>query len=62
MKHTRKHVGIGTLENGLEYYRECLRFHLSVDVTPRDVHELGKKEVERIKTQMQKVGMHVYYS
>lgn len=46
--HLRPHVGISTLKKGIEWYQQCLNFHLSCSMTPQEVHELGMKEVARI--------------
>ncbi|XP_033759880.1 uncharacterized protein LOC117342027 [Pecten maximus] len=52
MAHTRPHTGVNSLENGEEFYRACLKWHLSVDMSPEDVHNLGLQEVERIYQNM----------
>ena len=56
MPMTRKSVGISSLPNGAEYYQACLKWHLSVDMTADEIHQLGKEEVERIYEEMQKVS------
>ena len=55
MNHTRPHYGIGSLEFGQDYYKACLKFHLSEDKTPQEVHDTGLREVHRISQQMKKV-------
>ena len=55
MNHTRKSFGVNSLPNGEEFYRACLRWHLSVDMTPEEVHEKGIQEVERISGKMKNV-------
>ncbi|KAF8770333.1 uncharacterized protein LOC129988158 [Argiope bruennichi] len=54
-KHCRPKIGIFTLPNGIEIYQMCLDFHLSYFLTPEEVHEIGKKEVERILKEMETV-------
>nr|XP_022337537.1 uncharacterized protein LOC111133419 [Crassostrea virginica] len=49
---TREHYGVNSLVNGSEYYRACLKWHLSFDMTPEEVHSTGLKEVERIHGEM----------
>ena len=34
---------------------QVLRFHISCDMTPQQVHDLGLEEVKRIRTRMQQV-------
>ncbi|GFR09269.1 uncharacterized protein TNCT_264001 [Trichonephila clavata] len=58
-KHCRPKIGISTLPNGKEIYQMCLDFHLSYFLTPEEVHEIGKKEVERISKEMEKVIDHL---
>ncbi|XP_060078024.1 uncharacterized protein LOC132557546 [Ylistrum balloti] len=53
--HTRPYTGVNSLENGEEYYRACLKWHLSTDMSPDEVHNIGLQEVERIYQNMLKV-------
>ncbi|KAK2177400.1 hypothetical protein NP493_599g02055 [Ridgeia piscesae] len=46
---TRRHVGVWSLPNGTEYYRACLRWHLTVNTSPQHIHQLGLREVDRIE-------------
>ena len=55
MNNTRKEYGVGSFENGLEYYQACLRFHLSTNISAAKVRDIGLKEVARIKTLMEQV-------
>ncbi|XP_059171833.1 uncharacterized protein LOC131952915 [Physella acuta] len=50
--HLRPKEGINCLENGDQWYQQCLDFHLSCSMTPQQVHDLGLKEVARIREQM----------
>lgn len=45
--------------NGSEYYRACLKWHLSFDMTPEEVHRTGLEEVERIHKEM-KLVIYIY--
>lgn len=42
-------AGVWKLADGDEYYRYCLRFYTTTDMTPEAVHQLGLKEVKRIQ-------------
>lgn len=53
---TRKEIGVGSMENGDAYYRNVLKWHLSANVTPEEVHRIGLAEVDRIKVEMEKVS------
>ena len=55
MQHVRSGYGVNTWNNGSEYYKACLQWHLSLPLTPKEVHDKGKEEVERISTEMKKV-------
>lgn len=55
MQHVRPGYGVNTWDNGSDYYKACLQWHLSLPLTPREVHDKGKQEVERISTEMKKV-------
>ncbi|WAR28595.1 hypothetical protein MAR_014299, partial [Mya arenaria] len=52
---SRKQYGVSSFPRGKDYYRACLRWHLSTDITPEEVHALGVQEVERIHGQMKQV-------
>ena len=48
-------VGLGQYPGGLEAYRDLVRFHTTMDVTPEQVHEIGLKSVGRIASEMAKI-------
>ncbi|XP_067663585.1 uncharacterized protein [Haliotis asinina] len=56
MQHLRTGEGVCTLNNGVAFYQMCLNFHLSCDMSPQEVHDLGLKEVARIRKQMQEIS------
>lgn len=45
-------VGIGATEEGRDYYRAVTRNFTTLDLTPDEVHELGLREVARIRGEM----------
>ncbi|OWF47191.1 uncharacterized protein LOC110454710 isoform X1 [Mizuhopecten yessoensis] len=55
LHHTRPQTSVKSLRNGVDYYRACLKWHTSLDVSPEYVHNLGLQEVNRIYGNMQKV-------
>ncbi|XP_060082577.1 uncharacterized protein LOC132561887 [Ylistrum balloti] len=55
MKHVRTGLGVGSWENGREFYRATLKWHLTTDLTPREVRDIGLREVSRIQEKMMKV-------
>ncbi len=46
--------GVWKLPNGDRYYKLCLEYHTTTNMSPEDIHELGKKHVERIENEMRK--------
>ncbi|XP_061194401.1 uncharacterized protein LOC133202578 isoform X3 [Saccostrea echinata] len=53
----RTNVGVSSWDKGREFYKECLRWYLSLDLSPEEVHNIGLGEVERIYIEMKKVMM-----
>ncbi len=62
LQNTRPSLGVSSLLDGVEFYQACLRWHLSDDVTPQAVHELGLTEVSRVRANVEacieKAGFH----
>lgn len=48
----RQTLGAGDLPQGQAYYAALVRLFTNLDVTPEHVHEIGLKEVARIKAEM----------
>lgn len=51
----RKGLGARSLPNGEAYYRFVVHDHTTTDLTPDQIHELGKSEVARIRARMEVV-------
>jgi uncharacterized protein (DUF885 family) len=51
----RQTVGIWDTPNGDAYYRERAAFHTTATLTPEKIHEIGLKEVARIRGEMDRV-------
>lgn len=56
---SRETSGIGSLPNGAALYQAYVRQWTTTDKTPAEIHELGLKEVARIKAEMEKVKEQV---
>ncbi|KAK3096278.1 hypothetical protein FSP39_025229, partial [Pinctada imbricata] len=52
LRNTRSHPSVNSWDKGEEYYRDCLRWHLSLDMSPEEVHQKGLEEVSRISGKM----------
>ncbi len=48
-------VGAWQLPNGAESYAFDIRNHTTLDLSPEQVHEIGLREVERIRLEMQRI-------
>ncbi len=48
-------VGIWQLPDGLEMYRFAIRLHTTTNMTPEEIHEIGLREVARIRQTMQSI-------
>jgi uncharacterized protein (DUF885 family) len=47
--------GVWKLPDGDAYYAWILRWHITTDMTPESVHELGLAEVKRIESEMREI-------
>ena len=56
---TRLSSGIGSLPQGKELYANYVKSWTTTTKTPNEIHTLGLSEVERIKTEMEKVKVQV---
>ncbi|MBX9815019.1 MAG: hypothetical protein A4S12_00190 [Proteobacteria bacterium SG_bin5] len=52
----RASVGASALPQGAEYYAEQVRQQTTTDLTPDQVHQLGLREVARIRAEMEQVA------
>jgi uncharacterized protein (DUF885 family) len=51
----RETYGISDLPGGREYYDHLVREHTTLEITAREVHEIGLAEVERIRGEMTEI-------
>ncbi|MCH8684228.1 DUF885 domain-containing protein [Pedomonas mirosovicensis] len=51
----RESVSVASLPDGAAYYAALVRVATSTDLTPDDIHQIGLKEVARIRAEMDKV-------
>jgi uncharacterized protein (DUF885 family) len=52
---TREEIGLSTLPNGNEWYAYNARVSTTTDLTPQEIHEIGLREVARIRKEMDKI-------
>jgi uncharacterized protein (DUF885 family) len=55
LKYCRVHEGIWALPDGIDLYRFFVAYHTTTDLSPEEIHEIGKREVTRIGNEMKKV-------
>jgi uncharacterized protein (DUF885 family) len=51
----RETIGAAALPRGREYYRYLIRKFTTLNLTPQQIHQLGKSEVQRIQQEMNAV-------
>ena len=59
LAHCRETSGIGALPGGKEAYAYSVRLQTTTDLTPERIHEIGLREVARIRAEMDKVQAQV---
>jgi uncharacterized protein (DUF885 family) len=59
LKAAGDHTGLGALPNGPHTYQYLVRYHTSTDMTPDEIHALGKREVKRLAGEMESVKKQV---
>jgi uncharacterized protein (DUF885 family) len=52
---SRKNEGIWDTPDGVKFYEERVKFHTTTALTPEAIHQIGLKEVARIRAEMDKV-------
>lgn len=60
LPNSREKHGVSSLENGMNFYKAALAWHLSVNMDPFEVHQLGLKEVKRIRHLIETVIYYTY--
>ena len=47
---------------GEQFYKQCLKFHTSTNMTEEEIHNLGLEEVTRIEKEMMNIVVDMGYS
>lgn len=53
-------AGVMHVPGGKAFYRAKIREHTSLDLTPREIHDLGLAEVARIRAELSELGKKVF--
>ncbi|MEZ7279777.1 DUF885 family protein [Pseudoalteromonas sp. 68 DY56-GL68] len=51
----RTDIGISSTPNGKAFYENRAKYYTTTDMTPKEIHELGLKEVARIRAEMDEI-------
>ncbi|RJQ43061.1 MAG: DUF885 domain-containing protein [Nitrospiraceae bacterium] len=51
----REKEGIWALPDGTDLYRFFVQYHTTTDLTPEEIHRIGRDEVERISAEIKKI-------
>jgi uncharacterized protein (DUF885 family) len=57
----RTTAGVGDLPGGQDYYRYCVRYWTTTNLTPDEVYAIGEAEVARIRQAMEGVRMEMAF-
>jgi len=55
-------TGVGALADGLEYYDYALSHHTNSNLSAEEIHNIGKKELDRIHSEMKTIFQTLGYS
>ncbi len=55
LPHAREGIAVTDLPDGADYYTYLAGYFTTTDLTPAQIHEIGLKEVARIRAEMEKV-------
>ncbi len=48
-------IGVSSMNGGREFYQQRVRYFTTLELSPQDVFEIGQKEVNRIRKEMQQI-------
>ncbi|MEX2667951.1 DUF885 domain-containing protein [Candidatus Uabimicrobium amorphum] len=57
----RTDLGAYKLPNGKEYYQSMVNYYTTLDISPEEIHETGKREVARIRAEMEEIIRNVKF-
>ena len=58
---SRESVGWSALPEGAAWYRQWVRMQTTLDLTPEEIHMIGEIEVERIQSELARLGPRLGY-
>jgi uncharacterized protein (DUF885 family) len=60
--HCREKEGVWALPHGIDIYRFFVKYHITTDHSPEEIHTIGKSEVERIGSRIKKIMKKIGFS
>jgi uncharacterized protein (DUF885 family) len=51
----KKDIGAYSFPNGKEYYQQQIKEYTTLDLTPKEIHDIGWQEVKRIRAEMEAI-------
>jgi uncharacterized protein (DUF885 family) len=58
----RSSLGLAGVPDGDAFYRHRIRMHTTLDLTPAEVHDVGRREVARLRGEMEQVKARAGFS
>jgi uncharacterized protein (DUF885 family) len=58
----RSDIAVSSLQDGIAFYQHAIRKETTTDLTPNQIHEIGKREVARIRGRMEEVIRQVNFT
>ena len=55
LPNSRNSIGIKDIPNGKDYYEFLAKFYTTTNLTPEEIHEIGLKEIKRIRSEMDEI-------
>ena len=55
LPNSRDSIGIKDIPNGKKYYEYLANYYTTTDLTPDEIHNIGLKEIERIRSEMEQI-------
>jgi prolyl oligopeptidase len=52
---SRDSIGIKDIPDGRIYYEELAKYYTTTDLTPDEIHNIGLKEIQRIRSEMEEI-------
>ncbi|WP_047417407.1 DUF885 family protein [Cellulophaga sp. Hel_I_12] len=62
LPNTRESYGLSDLPNGMAWYNAQIKYHTTTNLSAQEIHNLGLKEVARIKLEMEKVKSELNFN